>query len=139
MNSVINGKYLFLRLRSLWEFSDLSSQYDSLCWDYNDKYNLLNSLSNMFGKYKAPPIAIIVTADLLLTKSFNQNYTSKYNTNVYEFDHHRNLSQIHRLEDFLNSKNNFAQKYAIMRFQDMINYYQDLKILLQKRIEKYDN
>jgi len=139
IKNIVKGKYLFLRQRSLWEFSDLSLQYDSVCWDYNKKYNFLDSLSNRYGKYKAPPTAVIATADLLLTKSFNQNYSSKYNTNVYELDYHRNLTQLHRLEGFLNSKNNFAQQYALMRFQDLIKYYADLKKILISRIEKYDN
>ena len=139
IKNIVKGKYLFLRQRSLWEFSDLSLQYDSVCWDYNKKYNFLDSLSNRYGKYKAPPTAVIATADLLLTKSFNQNYSSKYNTNVYELDYHRNLTQLHRLEGFLNSKNNFAQQYALMRFQDLIKYYADLKKILIGRIEKYDN
>lgn len=139
INNIVKGKYLFLRQRSLWEFSDLSLQYDSLCWDFNKKYNFLDSLSKEFGKYKAPPITVIATADLLLTKSFNQNYSSKYNTNVYELDYHKNLYQLQRLEGFLNSKNIFAQQYAVMRFQELIKYYTNLKKILNSRIEKYDN
>lgn len=139
IKNIIKGKYLFLRQRSLWEFSDLSVQYDSLCWDFNKKYNFLDSLSKKFGKYKAPSISVIATADLLLTKSFNQNYSSKYNTNVYELDYHKNLYQLQRLEGFLNSKNIFAQQYAVMRFQDLIKYYTNLKKILNSRIEKYDN
>ncbi|MCF6365218.1 MAG: hypothetical protein L3J35_03355 [Bacteroidales bacterium] len=139
IKNITKGKYLFLRQRSLWEFSDLSVQYDSLCWDYNKKYNLLDSLSKKFGRYKSPPLTVIATADLLLTKSFNQNYSSKYNTNVYELDYHRNLTQLQKLEGFLISKNKFAQQYAIMRFQDLIKYYADLKKILNSKIEKYDN
>jgi len=139
IKNIVKGKYLFLRQRSLWEFSNLSLQYDSVYWDYNKKYNFLDSLSKQFGKYKAPPLTVITTADLLLTKSFNQNYSSKYNTNVYEFDYHKNSNQLQRLEGLLNSKNNFAQQYAVMRFQDLIKYYANLKKILNSRIKKFDN
>jgi hypothetical protein len=134
---IVKGEYMFLRQRSLWEFSDLSLQYDSLCWDFNEKYNLLDTLSTQFGKYKAPPIALIATADLLLNKSFNQSYKSKYNTNIYEFDKSTNISQLLKYKSFLDSENDFAQKYAILRFQDIIIYYNTLKKILQERIEYY--
>jgi hypothetical protein len=139
VNYINKGKYLFIRQRSLWEFSDLTLEYDSLCWDYNRKYNLLDSLINTLGRYKAPPLPIIVTADLLFTKSFNQNYSSKYNTNIYELDYSSNLAPIIRYQEFLKSGDLFAKEYAMIRFQDIIKYYQNIKNVLTHRLIVYEN
>jgi len=141
--NITKSAYPFISLRSVWDFSDLSVEYDSLCWDYNEKYNFLDSLLTNYDRMKywkkdPIPINIAVTIDMLFNKSFNQNYKSKYNTNVYEIDRGRNSSQENRYQAFINSGDEFAQKYTKMRIQDVIEYYQNLKTTLQERIDKYE-